>query len=319
MPPRHGKSELISHYGGVVWYLNTFPENHVILTSYEAAFAASWGRKSRNTIVANKDILDIEMSGDSASSSNWELVSGGGLVTAGVGGAITGRGADLLIIDDPIKNAEEAESEVYREKVWEWFNSTAYTRLEPGASIIVVMTRWHEDDLAGRLLNGVDVEEDVEQVEEWEEIRLPAEAEENDLLGRSEGEALWPWRYDEEALERRKRRLRHWWGPIFQQRPTDKEGGTIKTDWWQWYNVSEMPPIRRLVVAWDTAFKEGEKNDYTVGAVWAQCKNGFYLIDIERKRLDFPDLVKTVKKVHKRRMKKPLHLVEDAASGQSLI
>ncbi len=309
MPPRHGKSELTSHYGPT-WYFNTWPDKRIILTSYEASFAASWGRKVRNTIRRNEDELDISLSDDSTAANIWELAEGGGLVTAGVGGAITGRGADLLVIDDPVKNADEANSLTYRERAWEWLTSTALTRLEPGAAVILVMTRWHEDDLAGRLLDG-------QNDEHWDEVRLPAIAEAGDQLGRTEGEALWPWRYDEKALAVIKSSTRGWWSALYQQRPTPKEGNLVHDDYWGVYD--ELPHVRKLVVAWDTAFKTGQHNDYSVGAVWALCRTGYYLVDIVRDRMEFPALVGAVLKTHKKHLGKPLHLVEDAASGQSLI
>ncbi|NMA28428.1 MAG: terminase, large subunit, partial [Burkholderiales bacterium] len=174
MPPRHGKSELISHWLPV-WYLNTWPERRIILATYGADFAADWGRRVRNTVQEHADSLRVRIAQDSAASNRWHTTAGGGMVAAGAGGPLTGRGADLFIIDDPIKTAEDAYSATWRERVWDWWTTTARTRLEPGASVVVLMTRWHDDDLAGRILRNAQ-----ESGDGWEVLNLPALAEEGD-------------------------------------------------------------------------------------------------------------------------------------------
>lgn len=181
LPPRHGKSELGSHWTPI-WFLNEWPTGKVILASYEAQFAASWGRKVRNGIQENEGKLRIKLSGDSSAAATWELKSGGGMWTAGVGGPITGKGAHLLIIDDPIKNYAEAYSPVYRESIDQWYQTVARSRFEPDASVIIIMTRWHNDDLVGRL-----IERDKTK-QQWDVVNLPAMAEENDPLGREVGD-----------------------------------------------------------------------------------------------------------------------------------
>lgn len=221
MPPRHAKSTLISHWFGV-WYLHLFPERRIILTSYAADYAATWGRRVRNSIVEHGEVLGLSLAGDTTAADAWETEQRGGMVTAGVGGPITGRGADILIVDDPIKNSEEANSATYRDKVWEWWQSTAVTRLEPGAAAIVVMTRWHEDDLAGKLLS------DEDSGGEWELLNLPAIAEKDDVIGRHEGEALWPERYDLAALDNRRLAVGEYvWQSLFQQRPPSLTGNPL--------------------------------------------------------------------------------------------
>lgn len=218
MPPRMGKSEAVSHWLPV-WLLANWPSKRIILASYEANFAASWGRKVRDTIEEHGRELGVRLRGDTKAVDAWDTTAGGGMVTAGVGGPITGRGADLLIIDDPIKNAEEAASPVIRDKIWEWWQTTARTRLEPGGSVVVVMTRWDVDDLAGRLL--------VTKDEVWRNIVFPALAERpGDVLDRREGDALWPERYSLVAL----RALRSdvgedAWASLYQQRPNPQGRG----------------------------------------------------------------------------------------------
>jgi predicted phage terminase large subunit-like protein len=234
MPPRHGKSELVSKYFPA-WYLGTFPDRNVILTSYEADFAATWGRKARDILEEfGRDLFEVTVRSDSSASHRWDLARHeGGMRTAGAGGAITGKGAHLLIVDDPIKNAEEANSAVHRQKIWEWFQSVAFTRLEPKGSVVLIQTRWHADDLAGRLLK-----QSLGEGEKWEIINLPAVAEDDDLIGREPGEALWPERYDIDDLNSIRRVIgTYYWQSLYQQKPVDEQGGRIKQDWLRYYGM----------------------------------------------------------------------------------
>ena len=216
LPPRHGKSELASHWAPA-WYLANWPSRRVILSSYEATFAASWGRKVRNTLVASPG-LGVRIASDSAAVSAWETDAGGGMQTAGVGGPILGKGADLFILDDPYKNAEEAGSPVIRENIWQWWQTTALTRLEPGASVIIVMSRWDTDDLVGRLIGS--------EGARWRLVTLPAKAEERDVLGREVGAPLWPERYPGPALSQIERDVGpDAWASLYQQRPNPQGRG----------------------------------------------------------------------------------------------
>lgn len=153
MPPRHGKSNLVSH-ALPVWFLERFPHKHVILGAYESRFAGSWGRKVRDTITEHPDTLRVRVRRDVASTSEWITTKGGGMITAGVGGPITGRGGDLMIIDDPVKNMTDARSRQKQETNADWYRSVIRTRLAPGASIVIIQTRWHEDDLSGLVQTG---------------------------------------------------------------------------------------------------------------------------------------------------------------------
>ena len=175
------------------WYLGVWPDRRVMLAAYEATFARSWGRKARQVFVeAACPVFGRGLSGDNSAADDWSTTAGGGMTTAGVGGPMTGRGANLLIIDDPVKNAEEALSQTTRNNHWDWWQSTASTRLEPGGVVIGIMTRWHEDDIFGRLLKGGG---------QIRRLTLPALAEHGDPLGRQPGEALWPERYPAAKLE----------------------------------------------------------------------------------------------------------------------
>jgi predicted phage terminase large subunit-like protein len=307
-PPRHGKSELLSHWVPI-WVLSRWPDKRIVLASYEANFAATWGRKARNSIAEHNADLPITVSRSSMAAADWEVSGGiGGMHTSGVGGAITGRGADLLIIDDPIKNAQESLSELQRERAWDWWRSTARTRLEPNGSIIVIMTRWHEDDLAGRLI--------ADGTEDWEELVFPALAEPEDLLNRAEGEPLWPERYDAPALDiQRVGSGPYWWNAMYQQRPTAEEGGIIKLAWWEYYR--ERPGFSRVVQAWDTAFKTGRENDYSVCVTMGQSGDAFYVLDVWRGRVEYPELQRMAQVLFDRHHPRVV-LVEDKASGQSL-
>lgn len=314
MPPRHGKSELCSHYTPV-WFLKEYPWKRVILASYEITFAASWGGKAKDTIESNS--IGITLTRDTKAKAAWDIMNyGGGMFCTGIGGPVTGRGADLLIIDDPVKNAEEAQSPTYRQKAWEWYQSTAFTRLEPGASIIIIMTRWHDDDLVGRILE--------EEGENWDYIRLPAIAEPDDPLQRKEGEALWPVRYPAKELIgplQNKKPVRevigpYWWAALYQQRPTEETGQIFKLDWWKYY--SEAPRCKRKIQIWDTAFKEKQSNDYSVCLTVGEFDKGFAILNVWRDRPEFPELERIAKNVYNRD-KPNLVGVEDKASGQSLI
>lgn len=282
MPPRHGKSETVSHWFPT-WFLGNFPDRRLLLCSYEASFAASWSRKVRDSLVEGVE-LGIFSDGpraDLGAAHQWETPHGGGMISAGVGGSITGRGANGLIIDDPVKNAEEANSPTYREKTWEWYTTTAYTRLEPGGFVVIVQTRWHVDDLTGRILSpDYQSEQDIA---EWRVVNLPALAEEGDPLGRDIGEPLWPQRYPAEALAQSKRVLGSYgFNALYQQRPTLREGGMFKREWCRLADAS--PAGGKVFRMWDLAGTEGG-GDWTAG-VKVRAVNGQYCIeDVQHEQL----------------------------------
>jgi predicted phage terminase large subunit-like protein len=280
MPPRHGKSEFVSRFFPA-WYLGTYPDRRVILTSYEADFARSWGGKVRDLLQQHgPDVFGVSVRSDSTAADRWDLAGrDGGMVTAGVGGPITGKGAHLLIIDDPVKNDEQANSETYRNKAWEWYLSTAFTRLEPGGTIILIQTRWHEDDLAGRILTKSETAR-----EPWHVVDLPALALEDDAIGRAEGEPLWPRRYDLAALEDIRHELgSYWFAALYQQRPAPPGGGMFKRAWFDL--VDAAPADAPRVRYWDKAGTEGGDGAYTAGVLMARRSDGiFYVEDVVRGR-----------------------------------
>jgi hypothetical protein len=190
MPPRHGKSELISKWTPV-WFLENWPRKTVGNVGYSTSFAEEWGRKVRNLITEHQDHLSFRLSSDSKAAGRWNTRDGGGMYATGIDGQITGRGFDLFVIDDPHKDAAEANSLLERDKVWKWWTDTARSRVMPGGAVILVMTRWHDDDFAGRLLKAAQ----QGTGEHWDVLNLPALAEEdaeNDPLNRKPGEPLWP-------------------------------------------------------------------------------------------------------------------------------
>ena len=285
VPPRHGKSFEVSHYTPA-WFLGRWPEKHVGVASYEADFAASWGKKAREVLeTRGPEVFGVEVDYSSRASSHWRVKRTrrgrpvyGSMVTAGIGGPLTGRGIHLLIVDDPVKNAVEAHSKAKRNSVWEWWTSTAATRLEPGGKIIIIMTRWHEDDLAGRLIR------EMEEGQGWKfrVINLPAVAEAGDPLGRAPGEALWPQRYPIKRLDEIRRALGSYvWNALFQGRPAARAGGYFDPDWFNIIDEPESTPTK-AVRRWDLAASESA-GDYTAGVLLEKQKNGRYLVrDVRR-------------------------------------
>jgi hypothetical protein len=218
-PPRHGKSSLISETVPA-WRIWRAPDKRVIQCSYGATFAETWGRKVRDMLVANQRRTGLMIvGGQDSAAGDWRTEQGGGMMTAGVMGGILGRGADLLIIDDPIKNASEAYSPAYQERLRDWYQSTASTRLEPGGTVIITMQRWPEADFVSWLMEGA-----KEGREQWELLALPALAEGDDPVGRKPGEPLWHERYDAAALNRIRVSMESeaFWLAQWQQRPPEK-------------------------------------------------------------------------------------------------
>lgn len=303
VPPRHGKSTLISHYAPA-WYLGTFPDRRVMLASYEADFAAGWGAKARALLAEHgRSLYGARLSERSRAGRRWELTEGGGMVSVGVGGALTGRGAHLLIIDDPLKNAEQALSETVRAKQWDWWLSTTRSRLEPGAVVVVLMTRWHEADLGGRLL-----QESESGGDPVTEIRLPALAGPEDPLGRAEGEALWPERYSTAYLEKTRDTVGpYWFSAMYQGSPTPDEGGMFKREDFRYFELADdgegalldegdgsrkrvgLEWIRKTIYV-DLAVSEKETADYTVATeVWFTPDREMLVRAVHRERIPGPD------------------------------
>lgn len=312
MPPRHGKSMLASEFFPA-WWLAENPERYIIAATYAQEIADDFGRKVRNlcrTAQHRALFPGFSLQEDSQAASRFHTDKGGVYHGVGIGGAATGRGAHLLLIDDPVKDREQAESEAFRQRAKDWYTSTARTRLMPGGAIVVIQTRWHEDDLAGWLLKN-------QTHENWEILSLPAMAEPGDPLGRAEGEALWPEAYPLSELEPIKQSSSRDWAALYQQHPSPVGGGLVKISWFKRYSAAPANP-RRIIQSWDTGMKANEVNDPSVCTTWAETETGFYLLDVYVRRMEYPDLRRAVESLSSR-WQPTVVLVEDKASGQSIV
>lgn len=288
VPPRHGKSEMVTvRYSA--WQLERDAKQRVIIGAYNQTLANKFSRKirkiARGRVPLNQERTAVE---------DWETALGGGLRAVGVGGGITGQGGDLIIIDDPVKNREEANSKTYRDRVYDWYTDDLYTRLEPGAKIILIMTRWHEDDLAGRILASDDVDN-------WQVVTLPAIAEDNDPLGRRVGESLCPDRYDEKALaDIRQAITGRAFSALYQQRPQEQEGGMFKRSYFQFMDARDIPDETTFVWYWDKAATSGA-GDYTAGVKIGRTPDGRYIVaDVINAQLSTNERDVTVKGILER-------------------
>ena len=313
LPPRHGKS-LLGSTIFPAWFLGRHPERNLIFTAYGQELADDFGRQVRNLIAdpLHRAIFpNCSLSEDSSAAHRFNTVRGGAYFAVGRGGPITGRGAHLLIIDDPLKDFAEASSETVRRGLYDWYSSVAYTRLAPNGAIVLIQTRWHEDDLAGRLLAN-------NYGDDWEVLSLPAIAEHDESF-RREGEALWPCRFGLVDLEKIRGAVGgRAWASLYQQRPAAAEGVIFKRNYWQFYRPPLTVEFNRIVESWDTAFKKGTENDFSVCTTWGVADNGYYLLHLWRGRVEFPELKRVLVSLAEQ-WKPNTILIEDRASGQSLI
>jgi len=346
MAPRHGKSETVSRLFSA-YYLYRHPERFVGLTSYAAGLAFTLSRNARDNYIEGGGKLTTE------GVEQWETEQGGGLWAAGVGGPITGKGFHLGLVDDPTKNAEDAASETIRSKQKEWWRSTFYTREEPGGAIVVIMTRWHEDDLAGWLLSREDGgdEGDEAEPEHWHLVFMPALMADLPRLPatvtvepdpRQTGEALCPERYSLKRLHKIRRNAgSYFWSALYQQWPAPVEGSIFKRGWWRFWRPRdlELPPVRMpgadgeqiacpvepLPVmaaqwqSWDMTFKDNAGTDFVAGQVWGMAGANRYLLDQVRSRMSFTETVDAVRSLSQRWPGTSAKLIEDKANGPAVI
>ncbi len=294
-PPRHGKSELLSIHTPS-WILERFPTKKIILAGYGAELATGFSRRVRDTFQdeSNFDLLSSRIRSDASRVEAFLTEQGGGMYAVGLGGAITGRGAHVLLIDDYIKEIKEALSPTYRDYVWNWFVTTAFTRLEPGGSCIIIATRWHSDDLIGRILTNL-------ADENWDYIEIPAIAESEDILGRVPGEALFPERYPLARLEELRRTLgTTFFQALYQQKPVDE---TQKITDGNWLKIIPNLPIHeygklKFARIWDMAGTDGG-GDFTAGTLiaYSPFTGDTYICNVSRRQLSAGGLEKHIRQI----------------------
>ena len=321
MPPRSGKSEIVSRRFPA-YFLGKYPDLSIISVSYSATLAEDFCRDVQRIIDSdeykavfpNTKLSDKKDKNYKRTSDIFEIVGHKGVYcSAGVGGGITGKGCDILIIDDPIKNRQEANSENTRKKIFDWYSSTAYTRLSPSGGVIMMCTRWHLDDLIGKVLN------DKGQ-KPFHVISYPAIAE-HDEPHRKQGEALHPERFSLEILNEIKSTLSASdWLSLYQQRPTPEGGAIFETSKLRYYDESSEPKrFDQIVGSWDMTFKENKTSDFVVGQLWGRKGSEFYLLDMVRDRMDFVKTLKVFINFANKHKNCNCWLVEDKANGTAII
>jgi predicted phage terminase large subunit-like protein len=319
MPPRHTKSEFAS-YLLPAWFLGRYPEKKVIQTAHTAELAVGFGRKVRN-LVGDADYQKlfpgISLRQDSKAAGRWNTNKEGEYFAIGVGGAVTGKGADLLIIDDPHseQEARSPDASVF-DPVYEWYTSGPRQRLQPGGAIVIVMTRWHQRDLAGQILRA---SHQRDGSDEWEVIQLPA------IM--PSGSSLWPEYWPLAELESLKAELpAAKWSAQYQQDPTAEEQALIKRDWWRKWEEDDPPKCEFLIQSWDTAFLKTQRSDYSACTTWGVffLENGgketanIILLDAFKERMEFPELKSVAQKFYKK-WEPDACIVEAKAAGSPLI
>lgn len=319
MPPRHTKSEFAS-YLLPAWFLGKYPNKKIIQCSNTAELAVGFGRKVRNLVDSaqyKKVFPGVGLRHDSKAAGRWSTSHNGEYFAIGVGGTVTGKGADLLIIDDPHSEQEAAiaatNPEVY-DKVFEWYSSGPRQRLQPGGAIVIVMTRWAKRDLTGRILQSAE----DKNGDKWEVINLPA------IL--PTGGPLWEqfWSYEELDALRKELPLSKW-SAQYQQEPTSEEGAIVKRDWWKIWDNDRPPPCEFIIQSWDTAFTKNERSDYSACTTWGvfymnENPNdaNIILLDAFKKRMEFPELKQCAFETYKD-WEPDAFIVEAKAAGAPLI
>lgn len=314
MPPQHGKSLTITETLPS-WFLLRNPKKRVIEISYSEEFAQLFGRRNKDKMVRLGGWFGVQLAGAPNSATEFETTLGGGMISRGIHSGVTGRACDLMIIDDPIKTRQEALSPATRSSIYQEWLYSFRTRLSAGAKVIVIQTRWHEDDLVGRL---------TQEERNICAINIPCEAEKDDPLGRSRGEALapelkkgdeWLRQFKEDQLQQEGSQV---WSALYQGHPASEEGNLFKRGWWRFYD--EPPQLVHSVISVDAAFKDGNANDYVAIQAWGKRGADLYLLDAIKEHLSFPETVRAIKAMYARMNPKPAAiLIEDKANGPAII
>jgi predicted phage terminase large subunit-like protein len=311
MPPRHGKSFLISDYFPT-WYLGKNPDKYVIACSYGDELATDFGRRVRNRIESDDKFHEIfpdcKIAKDSHSSSHFDTNKEGSYFAVGRGGSLTGRGGSIIICDDLLKNQQEASSDTILKSISEWWDTTLYTRLMPRGAIVIVSTRWTNRDIVGHVK---DLELTDPTGKKWTELVLPAI---NEM-----GQALWPERYPIEVLNATKHQIgTRAWNALYMQDPTIEEGAIIKRSWIKYYDL--LPGhFDSWYISVDASFKESSNSDFVVIQCWARKGSEYYLVDQIRDRMDFPTTLTAFRSMCIRYPKAGAKLVEVKANGQAIV
>lgn len=306
MPPRHGKTFMISQHFPT-YFMGRNPKKNIISTAYNQSLAEDYGIFVKNIMLSKdyQDIFKVSLDISSKSKKRFSLNKGGNYYAVGKGGPITGRGGHLILIDDLVKNEQEARSPLHRKNVIDWYKNTLRTRLMPRGSIIVVQTRWHEEDLIGYLLKN--------SGEDWIHINLPAIS--------AEGDALWPEFYDIAALETIKKEIGSLvFQGLYQGEPCIDDGKFIKADWIKRYNMKTGLPVAfdGHIMTMDLTFKGGAENDYVCAQVWGNVQADYYLKDMIRGQWDFTQTLFHVKQFLMKHPEIKNILIEDAANGAAV-
>jgi predicted phage terminase large subunit-like protein len=345
MPPQEGKSERTTHYGAL-WMLHRNPNLRLGIVSYGDDIASQFSYKIRNDIVTfdgSEETVDLGMhlQKDSKAVSKFQLryPAKGGVIAVGIGSSLTGRPIDALFIDDPVKDFRNADSMLLSEQAWQWWQSVARPRLHPDAPVVLILTRWHEADLAGRLLSkqADDERSELEHFDRWTVINIPAQADfkpelgQTDPLGRQPGEFM---------VSARGRTLAQWkatraatsariWNALYQGRPSPDSGDVWKRTWWRRFSVPiwsskdgrtyRVDELDEMVMSWDMTFKDTRSSDFVVGQVWARRGADAYLIDQVRARLSFTDSLSAFEALVKKWPQASAKLIEDKANGTAII
>lgn len=322
MPPRHSKSVNVSEQLPA-YKLLIDGDARIIAASHSGQLAHVFSRRVRNRISGPNWVWpEIAIARDKGSVGAWDIEGrAGGYIAVGRGGSPVGQGAHLMLVDDPIRTAADAESQTIRDALWEWWTGTMYTRLEPGASVVLTATRWNEDDLTGRLL-----EAERHGGEHWTHIHLPAICDSpDDPLGRQIGDALWPERYPIERLNIIRENVgARVWNAQYQGRPAPDTGNVIQRDWWRYYERPRdmqafIASFDYLMQSWDMTFRKTETGSYIVGQVWGARGADRYLLDQVRFRGDFPAAIAAVRALSEAWPSANEKIVEDKANGPAIV
>tara|TARA_R110001599_G_scaffold90272_1_gene238079 strand:+ start:221 stop:1729 length:1509 start_codon:yes stop_codon:yes gene_type:complete len=320
MPPRHTKSEFAS-YLLPAWFLGQYPDKKVIQTSHTAELSVGFGRKVRNLVGSDdyKEIFpSLALRADSKAAGRWSTNQGGEYFAIGVGGAVTGKGADLLIIDDPHseQDGQSLDPSVF-DKTYDWYTSGPRQRLQPGGAIIIVMTRWHKRDLTGKIIKASTQREGVD---EWEVIEFPA------IM--PSGKSLWPEFWDQKELLALQNELpASKWSAQYQQDPTSEEGALVKREWWKYWEHDRTPHCEFIIQSWDTAFLKTRRADFSACTTWGvfyqpddegATRPNIILLDAYKERLEFPELKKKAMEFYTARQPDAC-IIEAKAAGTPLV